>query len=209
MLAQVAIDNAKRKFDIDLSQEIRRIKKDIDVEENKYPIFWSLIRPDFNKKRINKKLKCPMNYLFSVKINKFKDENSTLPMSYFFNKFELERDRRTCKKVEELIEKYSLDLFNYNIDDENVLNKNDDYLLLRSDFDDMISDIQQIYISKNYIGLMSWLIDRAFKIIPQTKGKVCKMNSTIEQNKSILLQTLYNINKNNLLQCFNKKNCSK
>ena len=31
---QCAIDNAKRTFDIDLNEEIDRIKKDMNIEEN-------------------------------------------------------------------------------------------------------------------------------------------------------------------------------
>ena len=50
VLAQVAIDNAKRTFDIDLNQEIVRIKEDMNASEYKYPSFWLNIRKDFNKK---------------------------------------------------------------------------------------------------------------------------------------------------------------
>ncbi len=63
VLAQVAIDNAKRRFDIDLTKEIASIKSDMNIKNNGYPAFWSIIRKDFNKKRINKKLICPMNYI--------------------------------------------------------------------------------------------------------------------------------------------------
>ena len=31
---QVAIDNAKRRFDIDLTEEISRIKEDMNIKEN-------------------------------------------------------------------------------------------------------------------------------------------------------------------------------
>lgn len=207
VLAQVAIDNAKRRFDVDINKEIRRIKDDINVKENGYPMFWSFINPNFNKKRINKKLKCPMNCLFKIPIKEYKPNDKTLPMDYFFNKFELDKDRRKCKKVEEFIEKYSLDLYKYQKKYENKKLDNDienDYILLRSDFEDMIKNINELYISKSYIGLMSWLIDRAFLIIPQTKGKSNKMDSNINNNKSVLLKTLYTINKKNFLKCFNK-----
>ena len=42
VLAQVAIDNAKRRFDIDLSNEIKRIQNDLDLKTNLYPSFWLL-----------------------------------------------------------------------------------------------------------------------------------------------------------------------
>ena len=80
--------------------------------------------------------------------------------------------------------------------------ENDDYLLLINDFDKMINDIKSIYISSEYIGLFSWLINRAFKISSGVKGKINIMNSNTEFNKSILLKTLYTINRNNLLEVF-------
>ena len=203
VLAQVAIDSAKRRFDIDLDQEIKRIKKDMQLKENGLPEFWGGIR-NINKKRINKKLKCPMNYLSKVKIPEFKPNTSTLPMSHFFVKFELDKNRRKCKKVEELIEKYSFQLRDYNIDDENILDRDNDYLLLRSDFDKLIEDISQTYISKSYLGLMSWLIDRAFMITDEIKKGSPYRESQTEQNKSILLKVLYNINSNNILKIFSK-----
>jgi hypothetical protein len=66
VLAQAAIDSAKRRFDIDITEEIKRIKKDMDIKEHRYPSFWSIIKRDFNKKNINKDLICPMNYLFDL-----------------------------------------------------------------------------------------------------------------------------------------------
>lgn len=251
VLAQVAIDNAKRTFDIDLESEIDRIKVDMCVSKYKYPTFWLNIRKDFNKKhdelkkylkdinelkivpkevkngektmeefltklksdikkkdRINRSLKCPMNYLCDLKLTKQRNENSTLSMNHFFNKYELETNRRQSKKVEELIEKYSLDLY----DDwhskvgteleEDALDENS--LLLRSDFDQLIDDIKKIYISKNYVGLMSWLIDRAFLITSNTKRNKNTIDRKTNENKALLLKVLYNINPQNVLQIFSK-----
>ena len=206
VLAQVAIDNAKRRFDVDLVSEINRIKKDMNIDEMKYPVFWKHAkdkkikkgRPKFNKNRLNNKLKCPMNYLMDVKFVEFKPKESTLPMTYFFNKFELDEDRRRCKKVEDLIEKYSLTLYN------SLKYDNDDELLLRDDFDKMIEDIQKIYISKSYLGLMSWLIDRAFIITDEIKKGSPYRKSQTEQNKAMLLKVLYNINSSNVLKIFSK-----
>ena len=74
--------------------------------------------------------------------------------------------------------------------------------MLRQDYNELLNEIKKIYISKNYLGLMSWLIDRAFCIVPQTKGKMSVMKSTIDTNKSMLLKILYNINPQNFLKCF-------
>lgn len=197
---QCAIDNAKRRFDIDLSEEIRRIKSDMDIKEHRYPNFWRLIRPDTDIKRINQNLHCPMNCLYDLKLNRFRNKTSTLPMSYFFNKFQLDKNRKTCKKVEDLISSYSLQL-------ENARNNCDDeYLLLRSDFEDLIKGIQTTYISKNYLGLMSWLLDRAFTISPDAKRHKKEIRSKLKMNKSILVKALYQTNSSNLLKCFSK-NC--
>lgn len=203
VLAQVAIDNAKRRFDIDLNEEIKRIKDDMNIKENGYPSFWTIIRKGFNKKRINSKLKCPMNYVFDLDIIKYKSSASTLPMERFFVKYELDENskRRKSRKVEELIQEYSLDLYNLNT---NTDDENEDYFLLRSDFDALLNDIRSVYISNNYLGLISWLLDRAFMITPNMKSNNSKLKSTIDTNKSILIKVLYEINPKALLKCFSK-----
>ena len=200
VLAQASIDSAKRRFQVDISGEIERIKKDIDVKTNGYPAFWSVIRKGFNPRSINMNLKCPMNSLYNLKFQKYRSSASTLPMDYFFQKFPLDKARKTCRKVEELINKYSFELYNYNSIEE----RDETYLLLRTNFDQMIRDIRGIYISSSYVGLFSWLIDRAFTISPASKKNVGTMKSTINKNKSLLLKTLYEVNKDNLMKCFSK-----
>ena len=202
VIAQIAIDSAKRRFDMDTTEEIRRIKKDMDITKHKYPAFWSVIKKEFNKKNINPNLHCPMNYLYDLSIPEFHSTETTLPMSHFFLKPVINVNRKSCKKVEELISKYSMKLFEYNTSESNE----EGYLLLRNDFNDMINDIQKVKISKNYIGLFAWLIDRAFMISPQVFRNNVKIKSTISKNKSILLKTLYQVNSAVLLKCFSK-NC--
>lgn len=202
VLAQVAIDNAKRRFDIDLGDEIKRIQKDLDIKTNLYPSFWLLIKKNFKKDNINEELKCPMNYLYNLDLSEFHNSTSTLPMTHFFNKFEMSNNIRTCRKVEDLITKYSLSLYDTNSRDS----EDNDYLLLRKDFDNLISDIQKIKISKNYLGLFSWMINRAFLITPNIKSTQKQLLSTLNKNKSLLLKVLYEVNSANLLKCFSK-NC--
>ena len=198
VLAQVSIDSAKRRYDIDISNEIKRIKADMDIQEHGYPKFWTHIRRDFNKDRINKDLICPMNYLSDMHFAPAQMHKGVLPVSYFFKQFELKTNRRKSRKVERLIEKYSLDLLN------SRLNNDDEYFLMRNDFDEMIEDIRTTYISKEYRGLMSWLINRAFLITPQSQGKADKSASVTRKNKAILLKTLYSVNSSNLLEVFSK-----
>ena len=108
-----------------------------------------------------------------------------------------------------MIEKYSLDLYspknNYEYSDYG--DNNSEYILLRSDYDELIKDIKKVYISKNYIGLMSWLIDRAFLITNATKRHQegqHSINRKTNENKALLLKVLYDINPQNVLQIFSK-----
>lgn len=199
VLAQCSIDNAKRRSDIDINAEIRRIKKDMDIDNNGYPIFWKLIKPDFNG-YINKDLICPMNYLYNITIDKHRSAESTLPMSYFFNKFELDKNRITSRKIEELIEKYQLDVFKYKTSND----YDKDINLLQGDFEDLIQDLKATYISKKNIGLMSWLLDRAFMITPSVRQNVNKIDRHTDKNKTILLKVLYTINPKNILDIFSR-----
>ena len=51
---------------------------------------------------------------------------------------------------------------------------------------------------------MSWLVNRAFLITPQTIGKKDVSASTMRNNRSILLKTLYTVNPSSLLEVFSK-----
>lgn len=198
VLAQVSIDSAKRRYDIDISNEIRRIKGDMEIDKHGYPKFWTHIRRDFNKDRINQDLKCPMNYLCDIRFPISRMSKGVLPISYFFKKFELKENRRKSRRVERLIEKYSLALL------DSQMNNDDEYFLMRSDFDELIEEIRGIYISKEYRGLMSWLVNRAFLITPQIMKNDARITSTTRKNKAILLKTLYTVNSSNLLDVFSK-----
>lgn len=225
VLAQVAIDNSKRRFNVDLDKEIPRIKKDMNIEENGLPQFWLITKKDKRKassdkerirrqrenkekikKKINKELQCPMNYLYDINLKYEKNQESTLEMNYFFNKIDPGVDRRKSKKVEELIEKYSFDLHNFYLDHNGVNWEDDkeDYILLKSDFEELIKDIQKVYISRNYQGMMAWLINRAFCIGAGAKRNEEKMKSKTDKNKALLMKVLYSVNPEVFLKCFKK-----
>ncbi len=194
VLAQVSIDSAKRRYDIDIANEIRRIKRDMNIQEYGYPEFWLNIRSGFNKDKINYDLSCPMNELSNVRFKGVSVRKGVLPISHFLNTYEVKGSRRGSRKVEKIIEKYSLELLASQLSDE------DEYLLLRSDFDEMIEDIKRVHISKQYLSLMSWLVQRAFLLTPQAYNS----HSQTHRNKSILLKTLYEVNPSCLLQVFSK-----
>lgn len=211
VLAQVAIDNAKRRFDIDLNGEIARIKANMDIKKNGYPKFWKIIKSEFKNRndKINENIQCPMNYIYDLQLNKYKSKDSTLPMDYFFIKYDLKQHRRKSCKVEELIQKYSLMLLNqYQIPkNNNTIDSDDEYdifMLLYTNFENLIQDIQSIYISDDYIDLISWLLNRALHITSGQKKNMHSIKSTIDKNKSILIKVLYMINPKSFLKCFTK-----
>ena len=219
VLAQVSIDNAKRTFDINLTEEIARIKKDMDIDQNKYPAFWFILqrknkfaksvmytdedrvkKQKKNDEKVNPDLKCPMNYLFDYRFDRVAPRNKEIPMSEFFVKYPLDISARRFTKIEHLIQKYSTELSQYfTHSDENLSME-----FLEIDFDELIDEIKKINISNKYVGLMSWLIDRCLRITPQMKANKNTSNSTLWRNRSVLMKVLYTINPNAFLQCFNK-----
>lgn len=221
VVAQIAVDSSKRAYDINISDEIRRIKKDMDLENNGLPYFWLVTKRDKrkartdeqrkerdrnNKARIRKKvepsLDCPMNYLYRLKLDRVDNETPPIDMSAFWIKHDIQNGRRNSRAVEDLIEAYSLRVYEYN---SNECNETSDYLLLKDDFDKLISDIRKIYISKNYLGMMSWLINRALLIGDGVKKNKGQMDSKLYKNRAILLKTLYVVSPDVFLQCFVEK----
>ena len=222
VLAQIAIDNAKRKFDIDLTEEIKYIKNNMNIKENGLPYFWQITKKDKRKakndaerskrrkqnrdrikEQINPELSCPMNYLYELQLNKFRNQNTIIPFRSFFVNHIDKNNKRKSKKVEELIEKYSTKLQDFYINHNDVNWQEDtEQILMTIEFENLIKDIRSIYISMNYVGLMSWLINRAFRITRQTKGNI---NTTLEKNRALLLKVLYTVNQNAFLECFAKK----
>lgn len=227
VLAQIAIDNAKRKSDIDLTTEINIIKSDLDIDQKGLPLFWQLTKKDKmkcsnleEKKRRNKKNKdriltkintdivCPMNYLYGLELNKYRNSDTTLPMKNFFIKHELQFHHRIARKVEEFIEKYALELYHYFINHDGIhwFDDEEEYLLIRSDYDDLINSLRSLNLGKKYSGLMSWLINRAFLITPEIKSNKGMIKTNINKNKSILMKTLYDVDRDTFLSCFIMEN---
>ena len=200
VLAQCAIDNAKRTFDIDINKEIKRIKKELDVVGIGYPAFWTVIRKGFNADKINSSLSCPMNHIYNIKLRHFSSSrNSTIPLATLFQKKPLDMPRRISRKVEDWIEKYSLRIMNYNTRDDA---DNEQYFVLREDFEDMVEDIRQCTLPEKYAGLMCWLLDRAFRFTSSMNQPA--LSSTLNKNKSLLIKTLYDVNNETFLNCFEK-----
>ena len=164
VVAQAAIDNSKRTYDIGINEEIKRIKQDMNVKRNKYPAFWLGIRKGFNIDNINWSLNCPMNHIYKYKPAEYKPDENTIPISSFFVNHKLDGSKKLAKKIQHLIEDYSLKLFTFHLDDNADY---EEYLLLRSDFDDLVNEIRSISFSGKYIGIISWLLNRGLMITPQ------------------------------------------
>lgn len=218
---QIAVDSSKRAYDININDEIKRIKKDMDLENNGLPYFWLVTKRDKRKvrtdeqrkerdrnnkakirKRIEPSLDCPMNYLYRLRFDRVNNDSPSLDMSEFWIKHDIQNGRRNSKIVESLIENYSLKIYEYN---SSEYKEDSDYLLLKDDFNKMIEDIKKIYITKNYLGMMSWLINRAFCIGDGVKKNKGQMNSRLYKNRAILLKTLYVVSPDIFLQCFVEK----
>lgn len=202
VLAQAAIDSAKRRFDVDISEEIKRLKKDINVKDNGYPIFWKNIRKDFDRNKIDATLICPMNYLANIVLDKkeYKSHKNLIPIEKFFIPHEFNGYRVTSKKVEKLIEDYALRVY------EDSLDSDETHILLRDDFDELVETIRTTYISKNYVGLMWWLLNRTFEITPQAKRWGTGINKKISNNKTTLMKVLYETSHKAFMECFVAKN---
>ena len=224
VIAQAAIDNSKRTYNINISEEIDRIQRDMDINTNGYPIFWKAIKKKNDKRNgvklseltdkqierrnsmYNSEIKCPMNSLYNMNINpRISTNSSTYSIDKFLNTYELNISKTKSRKVEELINKYSLRIFNYNKNNEIDDTENEeDYLLLDSDFDQLIEDIKQITFTKKYLGLMSYLINRAFNTSSKVKHKGRPIKTNLNKNRPLLLKTLYKLNPEQFLKCFSK-----
>ena len=197
VLAQCAIDNAKRAFDVNIRLEIQRIKDEMNIKSIGYPAFFAGIRPDLRTK-VNPNIDCPMNRIYYVKNTKI-PKRDIIPMNKFFISYENKVHWRKSYKVEQFIESYSLQVNQFGSNNNNDYS---DYLLLRSDYDDLLNNLRRITLSENYIGLMSWLINRAFLITPQIKSKKNELDTKLSKNRSLLLKILYDINPKTFKKCF-------
>ena len=199
VVCQCSIDSAKRRFTVNVTDEIKRIKRLVDVKSNGYPLFWLNIRRGFNKNLINSKIKCPMNILYGYGLPKLQTKTQTIPFADFFVPHKAPSDRNLAKKVGEFIQKYSIKLNEYNSSDSDSYSE---YLLLRNDYDELIDDIRRISLSKNSVGLVSWLINRAFMATPEINRNCGCIATKLHKNKSLLLKVLYDVNPKVFLSCF-------
>lgn len=204
VIAQCCIDGAKKNYGINFVDEIAYIRRQLNIAEKGYPVFWKNINYSFSKDKINKSLHSPMCELEGFKSVEVKPTTHTLPMSEYFKPYSLDLNRNISRRVEKLIADYSLEVLSFNISED----KKDsvDYLLLREDFDSLVNDIKKCCLPSKYLGLINWLLNRCFVITPGVKGK--RLNSQekkkIDKNKTALLRVLYEVSPESVLKSFSK-----
>lgn len=210
VLAQIAIDNAKRSFDVDFIQEIKRIKQMLDVDSNGLPYFWFMLKrkgrfaasaddEPKNMDKLNPGLVCPMNYVAEASFFPPRTAEECLPMDYFFENIPIEKDRRCSKRLEAFIEKYCAS-FQEKISDPTY----EAYEVDEKEFNEMMEDLKRCYIPKHCIGVMSNLIDRAFRISPEMVRNKTVIESNLWRNKPLLTKILYTINPEAFLNVLSK-----
>ncbi len=197
---QCAIDNCKRRFDVNIHSEIQRIKEEMNIKEFGYPAFMGEIKPEIRKK-VNPNILCPMNSAFKVKTKRKVYDSPAIPIAEFFNPQPNKECMRKSKAVEKLIEKYTFQLKDFRNDDNSEI---EEWFVLRNDYNSLIEDLKRITMSQKYIGLMSWLINRAFTITPGAKRGKGNINTKLSKNRSILLKILYDLDSKTFLKCFKK-----
>lgn len=219
VIAQVAIDSCKRSFDIDISSEIGRLRKEMEISENLFPEFWTVtsmrgIKKQFKnnhlrqkqirkvRDKINPALHCPMNKVYDIKIPRIKENINLNGMQDYFVKSPIDNNIKISKHVENLISKYGLSL--YTMRSSGQLQDSENYILYRDDFDALIEDIRKCILPTKYLGIFSWLIDRAFVITPPLIKNRNKLITGLSRNRPLLLKCLYEVNPEALLKCFSK-----
>lgn len=142
-----------------------------------------------------------MNEVSKLKVDKATRENDLIPINQLFINWENNATRKTSKAVEALIEKYIDEFYTIKASSNNA-NKEEFNMLLHSSYDDLIEDIKHITLPNKYIGLMSWLINRAFMMTPGIQRNANYIQTTLNKNRAILLNVLYKLNPEMLLKCF-------
>ena len=200
VLAQAAIDSAKRKFDVDITSEIARIKEDMHIDKYGYPEFWKLIKPEFNKDKINSSLVCPMNSL--IKMNRVSGRgHSTIEIQNIIPMYSDNVDIKLCKQVEKLINTYNISLYGMNLNSTNY--EGEEYFLLLDRFDELISDIRKLVIGEKYIDLFLWFLNKMFSKNVEKEISSQKYMNQLQTNRMLILKVLYEVNKDVLFKCFN------
>lgn len=204
VLAQVAIDSAKRTYDVTVSKELNRIKQLRCMKHKpKYPTFYADIlkykdhkKPD-DKQRIIKDedvkiFNCPMDILYQIiedgcidrRKNKELNTKTIQTNGQFLavNSSSTAANRHQVGKILEYVEKYDKAVFDLDDSLEGYAEA------LETEFKALMSELKNVKIKQE---TMEYLVTWAFK----TDDKLCR---------NTLLIVLYDKNKEAFLKCFKK-----
>lgn len=191
VLAQVAIDNAKRVYNVNLNKEIKTISKQACMMHNK-PNFWRYINIT-DPKKINKDIKCPMNFLTTIidkNVISAPKTNTTNLIDYV--KIQNEKpNKKQIKKIIDIVTEYATSVKSLMISDNN----NPEKLLSQLDLlhEEIILKLQQLSLSEATLNtlIVKALSDR-------------KNNKKYSSVRFKLLNCLYNINSKRFINNFIK-----
>jgi len=110
VLSGIAIDMAKKFYDIDMDKEINEVSKNKQLnDKKKKPKFWVFVSQSNTIKNRVEFYKCPMDYLiFELEGLDDTPQSLTIPFDEIINDFSTQKiNIRQMKKVEELILDYS------------------------------------------------------------------------------------------------------
>lgn len=199
-LAQVAIDNSKRKSVVDVSEEVKRIRNMECMKRNK-PMFWKFVKKSKNKDgskkniKVDKKVKCPMNYLVECISNEIENAStsSTDDIKDFILIIQGKAKKEQMDKILSIVKEY------------------DDFIKAAKDDDkDITYEAEEAYFNKLQIKDEE-TIDKLskFKITDKTLNILIinALDSTKENSKyrNKLLNCLYRVNPDQFLKNFKMK----
>lgn len=208
VLAQVAIDSAKRNFEIKVTPELKRVRElDCMNRSPKYPRFYAEVQKLKNRKKAESKrmeikaedigkFNCPMDILYRIvdegviDLRKHKEEismnmNLNVVFEYDSKKYK-GRDRKQHLEIISIVEKCDDAIKKLNRDAEDYSE------CRRREFDKCLKKVRKKTIKE---CTMYALIAYAFK----TGGSMCDR----------LLTVLYDLQPEGFLKCFKGKNAQK
>lgn len=196
VLAQVAIDNSKRKYDINVAKEIKRIRAMKCMKRDK-PVFWKYVKKNKDKEGKKKEIKidnsitCPMNYLVDFISDGIKNASTDKPLNIldFVVKFEGKAKKEQMDKILSIVKGY--DDFVKENKATNDEEQEEWFDKLKIEDDETIDKLSKFNINDKTLNM---LIVNAIKI----DGKNAKYRDK-------LLNCLYRVNSKEFLKHFGMK----
>lgn len=192
VLAQLAIDGAKRCFLVDVTKAISESKKRLNISEVGYPKFWKNCHDDFSGGKINDNIVCPMNICAGYAFPRMSYTYSVPTENYLSSMGRANVDKEVVSQV--------LDVFNFCTcigDDLCCDDTKVSYILAEEEFEEMCSKVGRIVSSKRYIGVYRLLMKVAMTDYDYRGVDM----SNVKKNRSMLIALLYKANKKLFLDC--------